>query len=56
MDKNHGPPAFKGKWSPEYDTLENNELLKTRGLNPSDVRHPNHQARIESGEASVSAV
>jgi len=51
MDKNHGPPAFRYMYSVEYDTLENNEILQARGLTPADVRHPNQQARIDSGSA-----
>ena len=53
MDKDHGPPSYR--YSVEYDALENNEILKGRGLSPADVRHPNLQARIDSGEASLAA-
>lgn len=53
MDKNHGPPAFR--YAQEYDSLDHNELLQARGLSSADVRHPDHQARVDSGEASLTA-
>ncbi len=41
MSPSHGPPGVGYKYSVEYDTLENNELLLSRGLTPDDVKHPN---------------
>ena len=47
MDKNHGPPGFKGKYSYEYEDLDVNEVLQKKGLTPADVRHPNQQAKVD---------
>lgn len=41
--KNHGPPH--SHFSAEYDDLEHNELLKAKGISPSELIHPNFEAR-----------
>jgi len=46
--KHHGPPYEK--WSAEYDALEHNEYLISKGIKPEEVRHPAAQARLEAGE------
>jgi hypothetical protein len=46
--KHHGPPY--GYFSAEYDNLEHNEYLISKGIKPEEVRHPAANARIEAGE------
>jgi len=44
--KNHGPPHYR--YAATYDDLEHNELLKLKGIDAEEVRHPNAQARIDA--------
>ena len=50
--KNHGPP-YK-HWPQEFDPLEHNEYLASKGVEASEVRHPAAQARVE-GKAEAPA-
>jgi hypothetical protein len=51
--KDHGPPH--GHYPAEYDELEHNEYLKSKGIAPADVIHPNTQARLDALSANPAA-
>lgn len=50
-NKNHGPPHKH--YPATYDALEHNEYLKKKGIEASEVRHPDAQARFEAENAQV---
>jgi len=52
--KNHGPPYTH--FAKEYDALEHNEFLKEHQIEPSEVRHPAAQARLDAGESQPAVV
>ena len=50
--KNHGPPHWH--YPATFDALEHNEYLASKGIEPSEVRHPARQARLDAENAQVS--
>ena len=52
--KDHGPPYHH--YSAEYDELEHNDYLKSKGISPAELIHPNFEARQALNATSDHAV